>query len=865
MRDIHSQISDWANKLAYWEQTALRWLLDGKQLTETDHRLLLDLLLEDANLIEKTQERPKLSFQAKASDEQSARDRVTLIAIGELENVNALVPNQQLEFCKQLTAVFGANGSGKSGYARVLGSAAFTRGDRDVLRNVMVPHDVSQLQRALVTVANDQEERIVEYRIGHGCPELAGFYMFDSTAVRMHVSGENAISFSPVGLAALPVLAETTDRVRELLAKEIETRSSRIEFAWFFEGESIVKELVTNITAKTDLEQLRTLTVLSPLDEIRFRNLDKEIAELRLKDTLKTIEHLKRTAADLEELATKLEIAENALTDGRLEALASLLDEEVRCQLLASQLDVSSFASEDGNYVGTDSWLDFVKAAQALAQAASIHGASYPQPEDHCLLCQQRLSPEASRLIQRLWQFLDNEVQEALDKAREAVEEERLKLKDIDLDFFQPHEVWYRFLQDRDQELVSDVESFLVDSRQRRAQSIAAIGRFDLPISTSRPQSSIQSIRDLIEELDEKISELEDSDPAAEIQRLEGEQRNLQHRITLQQHLDAIVGYVANLLWVERAKKIGGSTRHITRKYNELFDELVTQRYIQLFQETLTVLGRSLQVEVRTKGRKGQVIKQVVVRSDATAPAKMATPEKVLSEGEKRAVALADFLTEVALDSSSRGIILDDPVTSLDLEWRQIIASILAKEAQRQQVIVFTHDLPFLHYLLTSAAETKLETRTHWIKRGDYDGVPGYVFLDNSPALEGDYKSSRHARECYLRAKSAPPQEQERILRDGFGALRTSYEAFIIFELFNSVVLRFGERISFGRLEEIVWDNTIVKDVITSCERLSRCIEGHLHSDSFLPTKPTPAQLLEECEHFDALKSQLKALRKQSK
>ncbi len=482
MRDIHSQISDWASKLAYWEQTALRWLLDGKQLNETDHRLLLDLLLEDANLIEKTQERPKLSFQAKDSDEQSARDQVTLIAIGELENVNALVPNQRLEFCRQLTAVFGANGSGKSGYARVLGSAAFTRGDRDVLPNVMVPHDASQLQRAVVTVADALEERIVEYRIGHGCPELAGFYMFDSTAVRMHVSGENAISFSPVGLAALPTLAETTDRVRELLAKEIETRSSRIEFARFFEGESIVKELVTNITVKTDLEQLRTLTVLSPLDEIRFRNLDKEIAELRLKNTLKTIEHLKRTAADLEELAAKLEIAEKSLADGRLEALASKLDEKARCQKVASQIGVSSFATEGDNYVGTDPWLDFVKAAHALARATSGHDLGYPQVEDHCLLCQQRLSPEAVNLIQRLWLFLDNEAQEALDKANEALEADRLILKSIDLDFFQPHEVWYRFLQDRDQELVGDVESFLADCRQRRAQCVAALERSELPI-----------------------------------------------------------------------------------------------------------------------------------------------------------------------------------------------------------------------------------------------------------------------------------------------------------------------------------------------------------------------------------------------
>ena len=39
-----------------------------------------------------------------------------------------------------------------------------------------------------------------------------------------------------------------------------------------------------------------------------------------------------------------------------------------------------------------------------------------------------------------------------------------------------------------------------------------------------------------------------------------------------------------------------------------------------------------------------------------------------LSEGEKGAVALADFLTEVALDTTSNGIILDETLTSLDLD-----------------------------------------------------------------------------------------------------------------------------------------------------------------------------------------------------
>jgi wobble nucleotide-excising tRNase len=57
-------------------------------------------------------------------------------------------------------------------------------------------------------------------------------------------------------------------------------------------------------------------------------------------------------------------------------------------------------------------------------------------------------------------------------------------------------------------------------------------------------------------------------------------------------------------------------------------------------------------------------------------------PDKILSEGEQRAVALADFLTEVGLNPSSAGIVLDDPVTSQDHYRKDRIARRLVAEAK---------------------------------------------------------------------------------------------------------------------------------------------------------------------------------------
>jgi hypothetical protein len=136
------------------------------------------------------------------------------------------------------------------------------------------------------------------------------------------------------------------------------------------------------------------------------------------------------------------------------------------------------------------------------------------------------------------------------------------------------------------------------------------------------------------------------------------------------------------------------------------------------------------------------------------------------------------------------------------------------------------------------------------------------VHQDNSPALEKDYRSSKIPHECYLRAKQADSEEERELhLRNGFAALRTCYEAFIVFEMFNGVVMRFEERIAFSRLSGVVWDSQIAQTATIKFEWLSRLIEGHLHSDA-LAIRPKLDDLIREIEEFDDTRKQLKELAK---
>lgn len=862
MASVLKELRSWSAQLPYWEQAALEKIVTRVQFSESDYNELLQYLLEDNGLAEPVGQRPELQFPEKDDILESSASQIKLLRIFNTKSVNALVEGQSLTFGCALTAIFGGNGSGKSGYVRVLGCAGFTRGDEEVLSDIKQPSYATVVPSADIEISDGTSTKVIQYKVDSKCQELSQFYVFDSTSVRVHLTGSNTFSFSPAGLSYLTQLVKMTDKVRDRLNAKIKECKVPHDFNTLFQGESEVVSLISDLNSETNLEKLKSLATLTSKEEEQLKELDTRIAELKTKDISEQLDKLKQTIEDLKNLKTRILEIESKLDDNKMEEITDAVNEYCKRQSEVQRISIDQFKSEHFTQVGSDIWYQFIEAAKKLAKAEQAADKPYPQTDDHCLLCQQQLSPEARDFMLRLWAFLESEAQSKLDDAQSILEKKQCELNSIDLKFFDDQSVSYRHLQEHDQELLGKISKFIGVCRHRQEIALRIIDNHEERTMSKMLDSGIADIEKIIKKLETQQDGLEKEDPTHEISELEQELLTLQHRKIVGENFSRIQEYVQRHIWAEKAAKIGGSTSHITRKYKELFKNLVTGRYLELFTQILKDLKRPLKVTVKTTGRKGKTCKQIILETDPSVHMAEVEPEKVLSEGEKRAVALADFLTEVALDTTSGGIILDDPVTSLDLEWRDTIASLLVAEAEHRQVIVFTHDLPFLYYLKQYAEKKSIEIMTHWIKRGDHDDKPGYVYLDNSPALEREYRTAKKAHEIYTMTKDASPVEQENLLRQGFGALRAAYEAFIIFELFNQVVMRFDERVSFGRLKGIVWEKSIVDEVVRKCELLSRYIEGHLHGDLSVVGKPTCETLKEEIEAFDVLRKKLKELKK---
>ena len=856
MPGVVEEIRAWSNTLPYWEQMALAIVASGRDLVEADYQMLLDYFMQDAGLVQMPR-RPDIRFPDECG--LDTNEKYKLGRLLNLQNVNALAAGQQLEFGAQLTVIYGENGVGKSGYARILACAGFARGRREVLPNVAIPADTMVQPTADIEVSRDGANILVKWEYGKTCRELRGCWVFDANSLPAHLTKSNALTINPAGLSILTTLADVTDLVRERLRTVLSQRDRSLDLTPLFVGSSKIAAHVQSLGADTDLKELGRLSKMGPEDVARITELEAEIAQLRTQDPVKKAMELRRNAADLRSLLRAIEAAEAALGDNALSQVRTLTESLQTAKKEAERSGAEQFQTDLLHEVGTEAWREFVAAAKSLAEAEAKRGAAYPQKDDPCLLCRQPLSAAAVDLIQKLWGFVGSNAAARLATIRASCAARIRELRELSLDFFSINSSARRLLESLAADRIAALDEQIAAYSTRRIHLIASLegeNFVEPPVLLLQDSSQIDN---LIASLEDDARAHEDATDRERLVLLENELRELQHRQLLSSNLPSITSYVELKRWVALGHAALGSTRHITTKYNELFQTLVTARFVELFQKNLSRFDSSLHVTVATRGQKGETVREIVLSNETSQRAY--SIDHVLSEGEKRAVALADFLTEAELDPDCTGVVIDDPVSSFDIHARRSLARHLVELAATRQVVIFTHDLAFLYELKSQAKLLSVGTLTHWIQR-DSSGTPGMVFLDNSPACEEDFKSAQFARERYTKAKVAIGQEQQWLLQQGFGALRSSYEAFVIFNLFEGVIHRFEERISFGRLASVTLDPDIVQDVIARMELLSRFIDAHSHSDRYAAEKPNPAALLSEIEAFENLRKRHTQLKK---
>jgi len=300
-------------------------------------------------------------------------------------------------------------------------------------------------------------------------------------------------------------------------------------------------------------------------------------------------------------------------------------------------------------------------------------------------------------------------------------------------------------------------------------------------------------------------------------------------------------------------------TSAITAKSTELTELFVTQAFQQRFKDEVAGLKlHTLEVVMdQTHGKKG--VAKFGLRLVKAGNCKVAD---IASEGERRCVALAAFLSELSQASHQSALVFDDPVSSLDHSYRERIAERLATESKSRQVIVFTHEEVFLNDLISFAENAQVKRfilTLDWDNNAPGKYVEGLPWDSKKPpelldALEKEQKA------IAAKWNSLPSAQNIADMRHAYSRLRSTMERIIEVELLSGIVCRFQSQINSGRV------NSLVGIDPQECNEVKRLLDKcHNLTEAHAPTKasiPTPSDLKQDIADAKKLVESIKARKK---
>ncbi len=753
-----------------------------------------------------------------------------------------------------MTIVYGANGSGKSGYVRLLKNVFYSKAPENILPNVHIDSDHKPINAKFTFKSNNAETSLSFADKDNAAFEQ--FAVFDGNSVLKHLENKNEFEFRPAGLSFFAEYTNAIIRIEQKLNTEIQTKqtgNTANDLSALFDGNSEIKTLVQNLKAETKIDNLKKYTPFSDEDKTQKERIQKQYDELLLaykgkEKEIKTLEGIKGLLAQNKQSIEKLN---QFFTTEVIEKVKTEISDCVSKEAIAKAEGIENFKTDKIENIGTTEWKNFIVSAEEFAKTQKAENVVYPENSDNCLLCQQPLSDEAQKLISNYWTFIKSVAEQNAKQAQEKLDKAKANYENLNFDLFPQDntltawltEKYYNELKAFEQKLSEQIT--LAQNIIADIQSKTANERAEIKISVEQ-HTAIEGA------IDNSIKLLKEDEQSIELEKLMNSKMLLEHKEKFNTHFSKFETFVNNQVWIKKAGKADYAKRKITETEKALSVKYFNQKYIDAFNEECQKLNGNFGIDINHTGTAGKSYRQLKLKGK--------NPNAVLSEGEQKVIAIADFLAEMQLSEVNKGIIFDDPVTSLDERRKSEIAKRLAKEALQKQVIIFTHDLVFVSSLIGHCKETNTLNDCHWIENVG-GNQPGTIWLNNTPSFEKDYKTSGKAQGYYEEARKSAPEQREDKIKNGFAALRTSYETQVVFGLFKGVVQRFEERVSVDSLKSVFFTTEIRDEILDSFYQCCRYMEGHSHSDKYAYKKPELENLNEEIQRFNAIKKKIADLK----
>jgi energy-coupling factor transporter ATP-binding protein EcfA2 len=714
--NIEQEIISWLHGRPDWQQEAVARSLAIGQPSDLDLDELTTLC-KSADGQKKTSTRlfPGL-------DGYDAQDQpLYIISISDIQGIENLRPRKPIPFGEtNLVVIYGSNGSGKSGYVRIIKKACGKASARELRTNVFAEAPAKRCCKIEYKIdeLKDTKEWTAD---GAALTELTGIDIFDADGGRLYLSRESEVSYTPRSVAMFDDLVRACEGVRLRLQQEKNARPSKLPTIPSEYTNTQAAKLFGNLRATHTESALISILSWSEEDQTKLNGLEER---LQTDDPSKLATTKRSHKTQIEDILNKITGALSALCSESCHKLDDLKIDARKKRQIATEgaTQVLKSASLDG--VGTDTWCALWEAARRYSEEKAYQTSTFPNTADgaKCVLCQQLLLPEAQQRLSEFEGYVKGQLEGAA-RAAESQYKDALELLPA--------------IPDDDTLRTACLASGLEEEDWMEKLSAfwkTATGAKDKLMGPSLNETVgmkgdaypwVAVLQKQISNLEAQAKQHERDAESFDSAKAAQDKTELKAKQWTAQQAESIKEELPRLKTIARYDELIKGTDHaaISSKAGDIAEKVITTSYIKRFNDELDKLGaKRIKVElVKTRVVYGKAMHSIRLRGLTTGGV---APLDILSEGEKRIVELAAFLADAMGQPSKAPFIFDDPISSLDQDFEEKTIDRLIELSAKRQVIIFTHRLSFLGILCDKSNPDTVYIRNEPWGTGEPGDVP---------------------------------------------------------------------------------------------------------------------------------------------
>jgi hypothetical protein len=850
-RDARTLLTAWANDQDGWvraivgEAILSRTELSAAVVERVTESLLVEKQLSDGELLDA----PELG-EPDANDTETHALR--LVSLRDCHGINALSKDQAIEFNPRLTILFGENAAGKTGYVRVLKRVANVRSAEEIIPDIHRATAPPQPQAVLAYSVDDEEQPALEWTGETGVPPLTRLSVFDTPAIALHLDENLTYVYTPPDLALFRYVHSAIEAVRARLEERKADKEPRQNpFLTAFARDSNVYPKVEQLGPSTDMAEIEQLATLSESERDEIDALKLSVQSLGSETATGRTEPLRSRIAALRAL-TDVVSAASAFDTA---ALAAATDELEQAQKAQAKAATSVLGGEDLPAEVRPAWQSFIEAGERYLKTSAVQ-PTYPQAEDACIYCRQPLEQSAVSLLRAYREYASGAAAAAVEAAGNKISRVRSPLLADDIEqAVSTLNALLPGIEDSD-----DPPAWAAEGHALADAVTAARASFSEE-PASPPKIEVQN--DLADRVQAALAEAEAAMRAAEgdastrkarLAEQRGRLATLEARSSLARLLPEVRAYVENAIWASKLqavlRRFQGLLRSLTEVSKRASNEVLNDSFREAFEEECRAL-RAPTVKLGFPGRRGEAARSKTVSADHSLT-------KVLSEGEQKVVAIADFLAEASFRGGSAPLVFDDPVTSLDYRRLGEIVSRIVELSEEHQIVVLTHNIWFASELLARFDQNPADCAFYQVLEGD--GAKGVIVGGVHPRIDTQGEIKKRINKAITDAETASDSQRAEVVERGYEHIRAWCEQVAEKDLLADVARRYQPNIAMQNLERIKLDklSDAIDAILPIYLRACRYIGGHSQPMETLDIRPTLEQLKDDWQALqDARKGYL--------